>query len=1582
MEESLSLSGSISKGSVHERTMYEAAREDALRRQAAAGGPAAQAISDEEIRKGDKVLLDTYKVLSDAISGGMGSVWQVRHLGWDTDLAMKRPQPGFFAEAGPRKKADFIAECENWIKLGLHSNIVTCYYVREISGVPTIFSEWMDGGSLRDRIRDGALYEGTEPAIAERLLDVAIQSARGLQYSHQNGLLHQDVKPANILLSKDWDAKVADFGLARARRHLQEESAGGAGHASEPGSAGAAIKSGAAGTQGAAGNPGAARAPGETGNSGSAGAPVETGNSGTASAPSETGAPAPMPRVAGYTLEYCPLEQTKGAEAAAWMDVYAWALTVLEMYAGKRLWDSGDMGKKRAVQYFDRCRVKVPEALRSFLLECLHGRVANFDSADGVLLPIYREVTGREYAREASGAASDTADSLNNRALSFLDLGFPEEAEELWEEAIRFDAGHVDSLFNRELFLMRADRKYDFEAMEALEEFPATKGLRLSDRIADECGGRYAVPADEQQLTAEGDTRGCRAEVWRDFLFFASFKSDYPKRLNGLRRVGRYDPANVATDPMTEVTKLDQKRNPLQDMQEVFGQKWETSLEQISVDPRRGRAAFLLSGAAYLYDCRKRSIVRQTNDGICLPSHMGLRFTPDGTQLLLYLQGTARQKPRTVLLGVPSLWVLLDEEMEFVAMLENGDVLLRGGMNGGMNRRGGLMIRGGDEPGMNHRGGLMIRGGGQGSSQGNKERSAQSLFLFRNGSGLREVFAFEEELADVCEFEPEGGPILCYRYKDSGEVFRVDDSVLLVDDAAPQPGGDEPGMNRRGGLMIRGGEETPAEADVTAPRPGGELRKRPMREALFERLGRPVFCDREKALLYTTCGDRRCRLAVWDLNREKCLFTYYVCGNVEARNVWDPEKEHMIFIDPGRNVEWFEMPLPQQREDAHPAQWRLSHIVTAQRRQEEDSRIAKAEAQFDEAVAAGDTAQAAKIHRNCYEIEGFPVTAAAGKMADYLENHAVKSVLRGMHLIEYLDEMPWDSGERVRVSFLPDGRKAYETTEPSASYKVGIYSPEGELIRKIPLRHRYWKPVVRGNRVFAFSDDLDYDVYDLEGNILREAPERARPKKKTLFYDFLDMDSTGDRILLEMKDVQNRENSGVFQKDLMTGEVLKLTEQAVSGRDGGCYLKDDSILLAPPEGIMWLSSADGSVKRKFPADWAEKYTCHVYPTQERDRFFAIQEAGKGARGLIRLYDMAGNKLSEWEGRTIFHCLEGGRFLFAGHGIRDVFSGSEVTVPLPQFSKEVAISVDGRELYDRRYDTSKVEAAGKVSRYQLDFEYEVKAAEAGADAAAAAAPEAPVGAAPARAPAPAAESSEEAAPAHVAESAAGAAASAAPVGAAPARVPAPAPAPEGSAPAPAPAPEGSAPAPAPEAKESGLIAFVSGLFGRKKRAGNVLAAKEREGRIPTSPTVDFRQTAFAGKGIVMAEAAGARQYRSARLDDLFPRKEERREVRQKELPQSVAQNPGEFFRAPDGRARLMREIWLTENYARSLENDKGHWEEFGRISRELEGKGRFVIRPSGAIPSIRVLVEADSRETCQRLMLEYMQYLWVRGFLER
>ena len=157
------------------------------------------------------------------MKGGMGSVWKVHHSSWNVDLAMKRPQPKYFTEGSQGRKEVFIHECRAWIKLGLHANIVSCYYVREIGGVPTVFSEWMDNGSLEDRIRDRTLYSGTEDVVRRRLLDIAIQFARGLHYAHEagGGLIHQDVKPANLLLTKGWDAKVADFGLARARTQFE-----------------------------------------------------------------------------------------------------------------------------------------------------------------------------------------------------------------------------------------------------------------------------------------------------------------------------------------------------------------------------------------------------------------------------------------------------------------------------------------------------------------------------------------------------------------------------------------------------------------------------------------------------------------------------------------------------------------------------------------------------------------------------------------------------------------------------------------------------------------------------------------------------------------------------------------------------------------------------------------------------------------------------------------------------------------------------------------------------------------------------------------------------------------------------------------------------------------------------------------------------------------------------------------------------------------------------------------------------------------------------------------------------------------
>ena len=58
----------------------------------------------------------------------------------------------------------------------------------------------------------------TPEEIKERILDIAIQAARGLYYAHVTNMVHQDVKPGNILLSSEWDAKIADY-----NREIEEQ---------------------------------------------------------------------------------------------------------------------------------------------------------------------------------------------------------------------------------------------------------------------------------------------------------------------------------------------------------------------------------------------------------------------------------------------------------------------------------------------------------------------------------------------------------------------------------------------------------------------------------------------------------------------------------------------------------------------------------------------------------------------------------------------------------------------------------------------------------------------------------------------------------------------------------------------------------------------------------------------------------------------------------------------------------------------------------------------------------------------------------------------------------------------------------------------------------------------------------------------------------------------------------------------------------------------------------------------------------------------------------------------------------------
>lgn len=386
-------------------TLLDAALSDAATREDEAS------VENIAIRKGESIL-DTYTVETDAIEGGMGSVWRVHHKGWNVDLAMKRPQPQCFSTE--KSKADFIHECEAWINLGLHPNIVSCYYVREISGTPTIFSEWMDGGSLESAIHKGTLYEGTEAEQKERIFDIAIQFARGLHYAHEAGLIHQDVKPDNLLLTKEGEAKVADFGLAKARAVLTQLE----------------------------------------------GAP--TMNESAGQNPDMDGGKTIVSPSGGYTPAYCSMEQMDGKELTRRTDIYSWAVSVMEMYCASRLWTNGVVAGLHCRGYFEQARIPMQEALKELLEKCLaaepEDRPHDFAEIEAKLHAIYQTETGHAYPRPKPKATADTADSLNNRALSMLDLGEPDEAKKYFDTALQIVKGHEKAYCNMQHLLWRTGR--------------------------------------------------------------------------------------------------------------------------------------------------------------------------------------------------------------------------------------------------------------------------------------------------------------------------------------------------------------------------------------------------------------------------------------------------------------------------------------------------------------------------------------------------------------------------------------------------------------------------------------------------------------------------------------------------------------------------------------------------------------------------------------------------------------------------------------------------------------------------------------------------------------------------------------------------------------------------------------------------------------------------------------------------------------------------------------------------------------------------------------------------------------------
>lgn len=366
-----------------------------------------------EWEKGD-LLMELYDVRDELGRGGMGVVHRVHHRGWGIDVAVKSPKERLVSEKG--WVSTFEHECETWINLPPHPNTVVCYCVRRLGGIPRVFVEYVDGPDLGKMIRDRSLYAGSREDVLDRMYDILIQTALGLHHAHVNGVVHQDVKPKNILIGPTGEVKVTDFGLARVGVMERD---------STPGTPGRLVRWGPLG-----------------------GTPV-----------------------------YSSPDYTRLNEVTAQSDVWSLALAALEMFAGEVFWHDGREARKvlkTLLEYGARYPEvpRVPDSLAPVLEQCFadepNDRPDGMRGLVALLQESYIRELGRPYERSRHDIEIRNFDLMNNRAVSLADLGQSHEAEVLWTEIRGADPTHIEARYNLALHQWRTGRISDNEVVAKL----------------------------------------------------------------------------------------------------------------------------------------------------------------------------------------------------------------------------------------------------------------------------------------------------------------------------------------------------------------------------------------------------------------------------------------------------------------------------------------------------------------------------------------------------------------------------------------------------------------------------------------------------------------------------------------------------------------------------------------------------------------------------------------------------------------------------------------------------------------------------------------------------------------------------------------------------------------------------------------------------------------------------------------------------------------------------------------------------------------------------------------------------------
>ena len=149
--------------------------------------------------------LGPYEIVALIGAGGMGEVYKARDTRLNRDVAVK-VLPESFADDDDRLRR-FQIEAQSAGALN-HPNILAIHDIGTYQKSPYLVSEFLDGESLAERLKNGKLSTA-------RAIDYARQIASGLAAAHARGITHRDIKPDNLYLTKDGRIKILDFGLAK-----------------------------------------------------------------------------------------------------------------------------------------------------------------------------------------------------------------------------------------------------------------------------------------------------------------------------------------------------------------------------------------------------------------------------------------------------------------------------------------------------------------------------------------------------------------------------------------------------------------------------------------------------------------------------------------------------------------------------------------------------------------------------------------------------------------------------------------------------------------------------------------------------------------------------------------------------------------------------------------------------------------------------------------------------------------------------------------------------------------------------------------------------------------------------------------------------------------------------------------------------------------------------------------------------------------------------------------------------------------------------------------------------------------------